>query len=52
MTQDQTAMQFPKCGGVMTATYEGELHDKRVVCQFCGTTYDLDFGQTGQARRI
>jgi WD40 repeat protein/DNA-directed RNA polymerase subunit M/transcription elongation factor TFIIS len=43
MKQDynQTTLECPNCGGLMTVQYEGELQYKRVVCQYCGTMYDV-----------
>jgi hypothetical protein len=31
----------PQCGAGMTVYFDGELHDKRARCSFCGTDLDL-----------
>ena len=39
--QKRTTTQCPNCGGSMTFEYDGDLRDKRIVCKFCGTAYDV-----------
>jgi hypothetical protein len=31
----------PQCGGGMSVYFEGELHDKRAKCPYCGTDIDI-----------
>jgi len=49
--QHPQQVKCPNCGSMMNLEFAGDLNDKRAICRFCGTTFDVPDSFTRVTKR-